>query len=114
MDDNGVGYLATVHVEPTGDTRAGEIYTTLTSNYDTTYKGIAWKWIPYFKASKVQSLKFKTIIYKTKDLKGKSLVGQAKVDFLESKYKEKHKVKKYNLLESYQILIAGKAIKLGI
>ena len=37
MDDYGVGYLATLHVEPTGDTRVGEIYTTITSNQDTTY-----------------------------------------------------------------------------
>ena len=36
------------------------------------------------------------VIYKTKDLKGKSLVGQAKLDFLETKYKEKQKIKTYN------------------
>ncbi len=64
--------------------------------YDQTYKGIKWNWVPYFKSGKVQSLKFKFIIYKTKDVKGKNLVGQAKVDFLETKYKEKQKIKNYN------------------
>lgn len=71
-------------------------YHTDTGQYDKNYKSIKWEWVKNYKAGKVQALKFKTIIYKTKDLKGKNLVGQAKVDFLESKYKEKHKVKKYN------------------
>lgn len=71
-------------------------YKTDQGKYDDTYKGIKWQWIPNFKAGKVQSLKFKYIIYKTKDLKGKSLVGQAKIDFLESRYKEKQKIKTYN------------------
>ena len=71
-------------------------YHTDTGQYDKNYKSIKWEWVRNFKAGKIQALKFKVIIYKTKDLKGKSLVGQAKVDFLESKYKEKHKVKKYN------------------
>lgn len=82
-----------------GDKRRWEFtndYRTDQGKYDPSYKGIKWKWIPWFKAGKVQALKFKTIIYKTKDLKGKSLVGQAKVDFLESRYKEKQKIKTYN------------------
>ena len=44
----------------------------------------------------MQALPFKSIVYKTKDLKGKMVVGKAKVDFLESKYKEKQKIKTYN------------------
>ena len=71
-------------------------YKTDKGEYDSTYKSIKWQWIPNYKAGKVQSLKFKTIIYKTKDLKGTSLVGQAKVDFLESRYKEPQKIKSYN------------------
>ncbi len=71
-------------------------YKTDEGSYDATYKGIKWQWIPNFKEGKVQALKFKMIIYKTKDLKGKSLVGQAKLDFLETKYKEKQKIKTYN------------------
>ena len=71
-------------------------YKTDQGKYDDTYKSIKWQWIPNFKQGKVQALKFKFIIYKTKDLKGKNLVGQAKIDFLESRYKEKQKIKKYN------------------
>ena len=71
-------------------------YKTDQGKYDDTYKGIKWAWIPYYKAGKVQALKFKYIIYKTRDLKGRLTVGQAKVDFLESKYKEKQKIKNYN------------------
>lgn len=71
-------------------------YKTDQGAYDATYKGIKWQWIPNFKEGKVQALKFKMVIYKTKDLKGKSLVGQAKLDFLETKYKEKQKIKTYN------------------
>ena len=40
--------------------------------------------------------KFKGIIYKTKDIKGSSKVGAASVDFLESRYKEKQKIKTFN------------------
>lgn len=71
-------------------------YKTDQGKYDDTYKSIKWQWIPNYKAGKVQSLKFKYIIYKTKDLKGKNLVGQAKIDFLESRYKEPQKIKTYN------------------
>lgn len=71
-------------------------YKTDQGKYDATYKSIKWQYIPYFKAGKVLSLKFKFIIYKTRDLKGKLLVGQAKIDFLESRYKEKQKIKSFN------------------
>lgn len=71
-------------------------YHTDQGKYDDNYKGIKWAWIPYYKAGKVQSLKFKYVIYKTKDLSGKSLIGQAKIDFLEARYKEKQKIKTYN------------------
>ena len=71
-------------------------YHTDQGKYDENYKGIKWAWIPYYKAGKVQSLKFKYVIYKTKDLSGKSLIGQAKIDFLEARYKEKQKIKTYN------------------
>ena len=71
-------------------------YKTDQGKYDSTYKSIKWQWIPNYKAGKVQALKFKMIIYKTKDLKGKSLVGQAKIDFMESRYKEKQKIKIYD------------------
>ena len=64
--------------------------------YDEQYRDIEWAWKDNYKAGKINSLKFKAIIYKTRDLKGKMIVGAAKVDFLESKYKEKQKIKTYN------------------
>ena len=64
--------------------------------YDQKYKDVEWAWKANYKAGKIQALKFKTIIYKTKDLKGKNLVGAGKVDFLESKYKEKQKIRTFN------------------
>lgn len=71
-------------------------YKVAQGSYDPTYKNIKWSWVPNYKAGKVQYLKFKAIIYKTKDLKGKNVVGAAKVDFLETKYKEKQKIKTFN------------------
>lgn len=71
-------------------------YKTDKGSYDPTYKSISWAYKENYKAGKVQSLKFKQCILKTKDLKGKNIVEAAKVDFLESKYKEPHKVKFYD------------------
>jgi len=45
---------------------------------------------------KIQGLKFKGLIYKVKDKKGKNVVNYGTSDFLESKYKETHKIKNYN------------------
>ena len=69
--------------------------------YSKTYKDISWAYKLNFKAGKVQSQKFKAIIYKTRDLKGKMLVGKGKLDFLESKYKEKHNPKQFNFSKYY-------------
>lgn len=71
-------------------------YKTDKGEYDSTYKSIKWAWIPNYKAGKVQALKFKAIMYKTKNIKGKNIIGAAKVDFLETKYKEKQKIKTFN------------------
>lgn len=55
-----------------------------------------WSWKTTFVVAKLQGLKFKGIIYKTKDSKGKNIVNYGSVDFLESKYKEPRKSKKYD------------------
>lgn len=55
-----------------------------------------WAWKDYMIPGRIQGLKFKNIIYKTKNKKGKNIVGFGNVDFLESKYKTMHKSKKYN------------------
>ncbi len=64
--------------------------------YDQAYRDIKCAWKKNYEAGKIQSLKFKQIIYKTKDLKGKNIVGKAKLDFLEARYKEEQKVKTYD------------------
>ncbi len=69
--------------------------------YSKTYKDISWAYKLNFKAGKIQSQKFKAIIYKTRDIKGKMLVGKGKLDFLESKYKEKHNPKQFNFSKYY-------------
>lgn len=58
--------------------------------------GINWEWQDTMKVAKMQGLKFKACIYKTKDSKGKNVVNYGSADFLEAKYKEPHKVKNYN------------------
>lgn len=55
-----------------------------------------WAWKENFVEAKIQSLKFKGIIYKTKDSKGKNVVNNGSVDFLESKYTQAHKPKEYD------------------
>lgn len=71
-------------------------YKTDQMSYDPNYKSIKWDWTPNFKAGKIQALRFKHIMYKTKDISGRSVVGAAKIDFLETRYKEKQKIKTYN------------------
>ena len=70
--------------------------------YDESYKNIKWAWVKNYEAGKVQSLKFKQIIYKTKDLKGKNIVGKSKLDFLDPRYNEVKKTKKFNFAKFVQ------------
>lgn len=65
-------------------------------DYDSSLGSPKWSWKDNFVVAKLQSLKFKGIIYKTKDSKGKNVVNNGSVDFLESKYKEPHKSKTYD------------------
>ena len=64
--------------------------------YTNTLKSIKYAWTDNYSAGKVQSLKFKQILYKTKDTKGKNIIGKAKVDFLDESYKDEKKPKTYN------------------
>ena len=59
-------------------------------------KGVKWGWKKNFELGKLQALKFKNCAFKYKDDKGKTFVGVANLDFMESKYKEKHKVKEFD------------------
>ena len=64
--------------------------------YDGKLMNIEWAYKLNFAPGKIQSQKFKAIVYKTRDAGGKMLVGKAKLDFLESKYKENHQPKQFN------------------
>ena len=71
-------------------------YNTDKVEYDPKKGGISFKWKPNFAKGKIMSLKGKQVIYKIKDLSGKSAVNKGKVDFIEAKYKEVQKTKKYD------------------
>ena len=71
-------------------------YNKADGEYSDKLGGPSWDWTDFIKLGKIQGLKFKGIVYKTKDKKGKNVVNVGSVDFLESKYKTVHKPKKYN------------------
>ena len=64
--------------------------------YSSDLGAVSWAWKDHMHNAKIQGLKFKQIIYKTKLKNGKNTVDFGKVDFLESKYKTPHRTKKYN------------------
>ena len=74
----------------------GNTYDTAKGEYDSKLSGIKYGYKLKYQPGKVQSLKFKSCMYKVKNLKGKIVNGTAKLDFLPSKYKEKQDIKTYN------------------
>lgn len=64
--------------------------------YDKKYGGVKWEFVKYFKEGKLQTLSSKDCAYKVKGSNGKPLVGQGRLGYLESKYKEPHKQKNYD------------------
>ena len=71
-------------------------YDTKNVEYSSNLGGVNWEWVDHMKVAKIQGLKFKACIYKTKDKKGKNVVNFATVDFLDSRFKTPRKIKKYN------------------
>lgn len=71
-------------------------YDTEKGSYDPKLGMISWDWTANFQPDKLRGMGFKTIAYETKSVTGKYLIGDGKVDFLDSKYKEPRKIKKYN------------------
>lgn len=65
--------------------------------YDSKHSGVVWKYIDTFSVGKLQgAIGDKDCAYKIKDIGGKLLIGPGKLGYLESKYKEPHKVKVYD------------------
>lgn len=71
-------------------------YETDKGQYSPKYGQIEWAWTPHFQPDKLHNMKFKTCAYRTKNVKGGNIVGTASVNFLDSKYKEAHPIKKFN------------------
>lgn len=61
--------------------------------YDSKHGSVEWKFTPYFKPGKLQTLGQKDCAYKIRGSNGKHMVGPGKFNYLESKYKEPKKVK---------------------
>ena len=77
--------------------KVGNSYDTKNGEYSSNLGGsVNWAWEDHMKVAKIQGLKFKACIYKTKDKRGKNVVNFATADFVEAKYNEPHKVKEYN------------------
>lgn len=74
--------------------------------YDSKHGNVEWKFVPYFKAGKLQSLGNKDCAYKIRGSNGKPMVGQGKLNFLESKYKEPKKIKTFDF-SKYSSTIAS-------
>lgn len=64
--------------------------------YDSKHGNVEWKFVPYFKAGKLQGLGTKDCAYKIKNTSGKAMAGQGKLNYLESKYNEPKKIKTYD------------------
>ena len=71
-------------------------YDTEKGKYDSKLGGINWGWNPVFFADKLRAMTFKNVAYETKTVAGKYVIGEGKIDFLESKYKEPKKGKTFN------------------
>ena len=65
--------------------------------YDSKRKGVDWKYVDYFSPGKLQgAVRDKNAVFKIKDLGGKFLVGLGKFNYLDAKYKEPQKSKKFD------------------
>lgn len=84
------------HTDPEKQAQNGNL------GYDESYGNIKYAWTQNYKKGKINALKAKQVLYKTRDLKGKMFVGKAKLDFLDSRYKETQKVKKFNFSRFFQ------------
>lgn len=64
--------------------------------YDSKHGGVEWKFTPYFKPGKLQTLGQKDCAYKIRGSNGKPTSGPGKLNYLDSKYKEPKKIKTFD------------------
>ena len=74
----------------------GNTYDTAKGEYDPKYTGIEWAWKAKFAPDKVRSLTFKSCLFKWKNSAGVMQLADARIDFMDPKYKEPHKEKTYD------------------
>lgn len=86
-------------------------YETAKGSYDQKLMGISFAWKKIYAPGKVQSLKFKSCMYKIKNVAGKNTAGTCKLDFLDAKYKDEKQPKFYNF-EKFTNGISGDNPKL--
>lgn len=68
-------------------------YDTKKGEYNPNLGGIEWGWKSKFAPDKVRSLPFKSCLFKYKASNGAIKLADARADFMDAKYKEKHKDK---------------------
>ena len=73
-----------------------ESMNTNTVEMEPKYNNISWKFVPYFKTGKLQTLATKDCGYKIRGDNGKPMVGLGRLNYLESKYKEPQKIKLFD------------------
>ncbi len=61
--------------------------------YDSKHGNVEWKFVPYFKPGKLQTLGQRNCTFKIRDIGGRINVGEGKLNYLDSKYKEPKKTK---------------------
>ena len=64
--------------------------------YDPKWGGVKYDWKVYFAPNKLATLPFKSVAVKLKTDSGKFDVGEGKMNFIASKYKEEQPIKTYN------------------
>lgn len=67
-----------------------------TMEYDSKHGSVEWKFTPFFKPGKLQTLGQKDCAYKVRGENGKPMSGQGKLNYLASKYKEPKKIKTFD------------------
>ncbi len=67
-----------------------------TMKYEAKHGDVQWKFVENFAPGKLQSFGQKDCAYKVRGNSGKPMAGQGKINYLDSKYKEPQKIKKYD------------------
>lgn len=67
-----------------------------TGEYEAKHGDVQWKFVDIFKVGKLQTLKKNVFAYKIRASNGKPMVGAGRFNYLESKYKEPHKIKTFD------------------